>query len=275
MSNYSVHDEMVSDLQIKRLPDVTFTVNATERNYETFVGALKRGAKIVWQGQPCYVVSVKMNPALGGSFDPEEMGGVFEVIVRPTGPPRFVHRPQDGFLQQALHESAQQFRKAVSARLQKAIHASLLDEKNCYVTPAGARGYSSHHWPPRYGGIDYTIGFDPSRMVKAIEEAESFFDKHVHFIKEEPVKIRNKFYVAAPSVTNHSEQDQNNVAPAVRLARSNHDPSSKWTRHTLKDAITHAEQMLEDNPKMEHVAVVQIVRMVRRKKQPVIVETVR
>jgi hypothetical protein len=78
------------------------------------------------------------------------------------------------------------------------------------------------------------------------------------------VKIRNRFYVAAPAVTTHTEQDQANT-----------ERSARWTHPTLKAALAHAETILEENPNKDHVAVVQIVRVVRRKKAPVVVEVVR
>lgn len=94
-------------------------------------------------------------------------------------------------------------------------------------------------------------------------------------MKERPVKIRNRFYVAAPSVTSPSEQSQDNTAKNVHLATRPSDRSGKWTRKDLKDAIAHAEQILEDDPSKEHVAVVRIVRVVRRKKMPAVVEVIK
>lgn len=89
------------------------------------------------------------------------------------------------------------------------------------------------------------------------------------------MKIRNRFYVAAPSVTTEREQAQDNTEKNVHLAVSSGDRSGKWTRKDLKAAIAHAEQILELEPSKDHVAVVQIVRVVRRKKAPVVVEVVK
>lgn len=87
-------------------------------------------------------------------------------------------------------------------------------------------------------------------------------------------KVRNKFYVAAPNVTTNSEQDQIND-DTVRLSTDSGDRNGKWTRPTLPAAIAHAETILEKEPNRDHVAIVQIVRIVRRKKLPAVVEVVR
>jgi hypothetical protein len=94
--------------------------------------------------------------------------------------------------------------------------------------------------------------------------------------KEPPVKIRNKYYVASPSVTTAREQGQDNKAPAVSLATHHVGAESggRWTRKDLADCITQATEQLEKNPGLEHVAIVRIVRVVRRKKQPVVVEVI-
>lgn len=88
-------------------------------------------------------------------------------------------------------------------------------------------------------------------------------------------KVRNRFYVAAPSVTTASEQDQDNIPKNVALAVSSGDRSGKWTRKTVADAIAHAEKILEVNPTQDHVAISQIVKIVRRKRAPIVVENVR
>jgi hypothetical protein len=93
--------------------------------------------------------------------------------------------------------------------------------------------------------------------------------------KEKPVRIRNKFYVAAPSVTTHSEQDQDNIEKNVHLSTSPNDRSGKWTRKDLAAAIEHAQTMLEADPSKDHVAIVKIVKLVRRPKPKFIVEDVK
>jgi hypothetical protein len=95
--------------------------------------------------------------------------------------------------------------------------------------------------------------------------------------KEKPVKIRNKYYVAADRVTTHSEQDQDNVDGKVAFAGVTSQSRSygKWTRKDLSAAIAHAEQVLEADPAKEHVAIVKIIRVVRRKKAPLVVEVIK
>lgn len=83
-----------------------------------------------------------------------------------------------------------------------------------------------------------------------------------------PKKIRNKFYVAHNKVHSLAEQNQPNEPTVIAQPQ-------RWTRATLKDAIKHAEAILEANPQQEEACVVQIVRRVRRRKLPLIVETVR
>lgn len=103
-------------------------------------------------------------------------------------------------------------------------------------------------------------------------------------MKKKPVKIRNKYYVAAAHVTSDGEQAQDNTAKNVALSVPRVNPphtggsaahhEGKWTRRDLKDAIKHAEQILEAQPNRDHVTIVKIVRVVRRKKAPVVVEVV-
>jgi hypothetical protein len=85
--------------------------------------------------------------------------------------------------------------------------------------------------------------------------------------KKTALKIRNKFYIGHPKITSEAEQGQmNDPAMASQPVR--------WTRATLEDAIKHAELRLEANPKEDHCVIVQVIRIVRRKRAPVIVEKV-
>lgn len=117
----------------------------------------------------------------------------------------------------------------------------------------------------------------------------------VFIAKEKKMKVRNRFYAAAPHCTTASEQDQDNLPGKVTLAtplkasvdsrnvggdsyggrQTGRFSTGKWTRKTLDDAVNMAEQMLEAQPERDHVAIVQIVRIVRRKKAPITVEVVR
>jgi len=47
-----------------------------------------------------------------------------------------------------------------------------------------------------------------------------------------------------------------------------------WPKKTLKEAVAHAKQLMEENADMDQVIVVQIVRVVKRKATPLIVEKV-
>lgn len=91
--------------------------------------------------------------------------------------------------------------------------------------------------------------------------------------QEALVKVKNRFYVAAERVTSSHEQGQDNEA-GVALAIGENINGGLWTRKTIDAAIAHAEAVLEANPKRDHVAVVRIVRIVRRRKMPVVVEVV-
>lgn len=92
--------------------------------------------------------------------------------------------------------------------------------------------------------------------------------------EKQPVKIRNRFYVASPSVTKDLEQAQDNLPDQTDLA-THHQGAGKWTRKKLADVVAQAEVILAQDPQKDHVAIVQIVRVVRRKVAPIIVEVVR
>lgn len=111
--------------------------------------------------------------------------------------------------------------------------------------------------------------------------------------KEEPVyeqdqkpakKIRNKFYIAAPAMASEREQAADHVdgeTPGLNdgtyrpeLGRHSYH-EGLWTRKDIKDCIKQAERMLETNRDMDAVHIVKIVKVVRRRKLPVIVEDVK
>jgi hypothetical protein len=81
--------------------------------------------------------------------------------------------------------------------------------------------------------------------------------------KKPAMKINNKFYVSADRVITNAEQMTGKRFPGT------------WTHKTLAEAIKHAEELLEQDPACECKAIVQIIRVVRRKKAPVIVEMVK
>ena len=85
---------------------------------------------------------------------------------------------------------------------------------------------------------------------------------HIEFVKgKKTMKIVNKFYVASDRVT--TEREQSN------------QPLNRWTKKTLAEAIKHAEELLEKEPHQEFKAIVQIIRIVRRKRAPIVVERVK
>lgn len=125
----------------------------------------------------------------------------------------------------------------------------------------------------RKGDISFPINFDGKPLTDALTELSNKLGYHI--TKENRMKVRNKFYVAAPSVTTESEQAQDNIEKNVHLATSPNDRSGKWTRKDLAAAIAHAQQVLEADPTKDHVAVVKIVKIVRRPKPKYIVEDVK
>jgi len=71
------------------------------------------------------------------------------------------------------------------------------------------------------------------------------------------MKKLNRFYIGADHIARSIETGKN-------------DP---WTKSTLLEAIKHAEKVLDDEDR-NVVVVVQIVRIVRRRKAPIVIEKV-
>lgn len=71
------------------------------------------------------------------------------------------------------------------------------------------------------------------------------------------MKKINKFYCSAT-----------HISGAIAIGEN-----ADWTHPTLDKAIDHAKELLEEQD-MEVVAVVEIIRLVRRKSQPIVVEKV-
>ncbi len=74
------------------------------------------------------------------------------------------------------------------------------------------------------------------------------------------MKITKRFYVGANKVFDTKEFGE-------MCGKS-------WAKSTLEEAINHAKKILEDKPEQEYAFVVQIIRVVRRKQQPLVVEKV-
>lgn len=81
--------------------------------------------------------------------------------------------------------------------------------------------------------------------------------------------VINKFYVASDSML--TEQEQGTPNTLVERGRGRH---VRWAKFDVKQAIDHATSILEADPSKDHVAIVKIIKVVRRKKMPVIVENV-
>jgi hypothetical protein len=70
-------------------------------------------------------------------------------------------------------------------------------------------------------------------------------------------KVTNRFYVA------HS-----------KINSDLHSLSPGWAKPTLEDAIEHARKLMEENHNTEECLIVEVIRVVRRKKTPISVEKV-
>ena len=62
--------------------------------------------------------------------------------------------------------------------------------------------------------------------------------------------------------------------PKRRFYVGSNRMSPNWAKATLKEAVEHAKQILEKSPQLDETFVVQIVRVVRRKQVPLVVEKV-
>lgn len=261
----------MADFQVQRLPDLTF--NTTDQR---FIRAIESGEKIVVAGQPGYVINVK-------TVDGHHM----KVTFRPSGKP---HTPP-----QKPKISLAKF-ASVFKDFTPNYHAAggIVERPTTWEleSPTTWHGNERIFMPDvriKYDGTSYKPEVKircETPQVKWLTEivqrslAETFNNQCWRpapaIPKETLVKVRNRFYVAAPSVTTAAEQDYVNTENLVSLQTLPNEPGNgKWTRHLLKDTIEQAEKILEANPKQDHVAIVQIVRIVRRKKMPLVVETVR
>lgn len=97
-----------------------------------------------------------------------------------------------------------------------------------------------------------------------VKTPDKFKEKHV--LK----KVVNRFYVAASNVTTLAEQGQVNEGHSTQKPFGDR----RWTKAKLEDAVAHATEVLDAEPGRDHVAIVRIVVVVRRKKTPVVVEKV-
>jgi hypothetical protein len=224
------------DYRVRRMGAITFTTQDAGRYIDALGGTITYALSVEYSVK-CYVVEVFVG-----------RDGQARVTLQPTGAPiknapRHTHPGLVRYIQDVgLKQMAD------TLRSQQAF-IKLLDRD--YANEQLKRGDRI-----TFGkDANFTIIDDPMKEKKLM-------------------KVRNRFYVAAPSVTSASEQDQVNSNPAM-LAVSPNDRCRSWTRSTLKDAVEHARKVLEQDPSKDHVAIVQIVRVVRRQKAPVVVEVVK
>lgn len=103
----------------------------------------------------------------------------------------------------------------------------------------------------------------------------------VQLAKEEKkmrkTKVLNRFYVASDKMISEAEQGTVNTGEQ-RVSHDGYNDRprhTRWAKRDLAQAIDHARQILDNDPSKHEVAIVRIVKMVRRKATPVIVEDVR
>lgn len=250
--------------QLLRPPDITFRTK--DPKFITTGSGL-----VLCEGVPGYVIQVT-----------DHIDGEFTVTFRPSGGPPSVTPSR----KEALKIDPVAFARVFESMPSGPSHMARFHE--CYTPKHYVSFGDRYMWHRPPGFMDAAISAvqhdNVERLSKIVQKSiEETFLYHPNcrcvtpaIPKETLVKVRNRFYVAAPSVTTASEQDQVNTSDKVHLMTQPNEPQSgKWTRHTLKDALAQAEKILEANPKQDHVAIVQIVRIVRRKKQPLVVETIR
>lgn len=262
MSSYVTRAEC-DEYMVKRRPDYTFTTR--EALIATTCLSLMNNGD-TWRYRiagvlfNCYVIKVDYRTAIDSLSE-------WTITLRPTGAPipEMVDK-QTGIRMRCLTEWDKKFRvgKTIDVKLPK----SLMFHPDAFAMASKPF-------------ILQDCMTESLRHLKEQLKFTNFVNREYGDTftatgkKEKRMKVRNRFYVAATSVTSNSEQAQDNTSDKVHLAVSSGDRHGKWTRKNLKDAIKHAEDLLELEPSKDHVAIVQIVRVVRRKKAPVVVEVVR
>jgi len=103
--------------------------------------------------------------------------------------------------------------------------------------------------------------------------------------KMKKTKVLNRFYVASDKMLSEAEQGSVNAGPQHSaneyydgggFERGRSRPRhTRWAKRDLSQAIDHAREILDNDPSKAEVAIVRIVKMVRRKATPIIVEDVK
>jgi len=113
----------------------------------------------------------------------------------------------------------------------------------------------------------------PSRIINMEEK------------KMKKTKVLNRFYVASDKMLSEAEQGSVNAGPQHSaneyydgggFERGRSRPRhTRWAKRDLSQAIDHARDILDNDPSKSEVAIVRIVKMVRRKATPIVVEDVK
>lgn len=175
--------------------------------------------------------------------------------------------------QLACDQTAYAFIKATKLRL-RAFGVDAEGYVTSYVHCSPVDGVSCVEFNYRVTGQPKMYESEPHPMCKSSyvtpQEADRYM-RNREGVRKMADKIRFKYYVASPNVTTALEQAER--TKDTKLAVQSRE-SGRWTRATAAECIAQATEMLEKDPSLEHVAVVKIVRVVRRKKLPVTVEVI-
>lgn len=260
-------DEYLDELYRARpRPDVTISVSEVE--VQPFVDAIKIGKPLAFclQGfdvHQFHVIEI-MRP----------IDELCRVTLRPTNAPkslRTVVQESDTLLRNAVEETMGRIGVKIQRDLERALFGPnfmVLDDP--YATkpasPAAVKSWFHKTLDQANNGMARRIadqllkdaklrvpiytGTPMCRCVPFITSGGAMFHDEVKTIEKAEVKS-NRFYVGSKSVF-----------------------TKDWGHEKLADAVAHATELLEERDGEEQF-VVQIVRVVRRKPQPIVVETVK
>src|SRR4051812_15986293 len=151
-----------------------------------------------------------------------------EVVFRPTGAPRLSP------LEQLINRDYPKFGDGPTIKIHPPKKYSVLQE----VADSILQGMKKKQLRPVM--LRCPTSTVEASLMGVDWSKDAFAMAMKPLVKEKPVKIRNKYYVAAPSVSTPSEQDQDNLPGKVAFA----DPkffgsrsSGKWTRKDLNGAV--------------------------------------
>jgi len=84
---------------------------------------------------------------------------------------------------------------------------------------------------------------------------------------DDEMNLLNRFYVASDKVTAPLAQSKANT--------SGHGAPYSWPHATMESAIKHAHEILEDGPDRDYVVIVEMVKVVRKQRIPIVVDDLR